>query len=357
MIKNRLLSDFYGLIKTKDKRALRIAYNTDFYLTTLLEMFDYKNLPDTLEKRYLELFLLTRGYAFIGKVDGELYALRGTLAETPDAYGDGTRVIATTYNGKEIQGERDVDIVYIRNNDLTAKDNYLPWYAHIMSEIDLSIELNVLYSRYLPAPLVRDDKTKRAFDEYIDKIEQGEYRAILSDNILSDAMDVHETTLELTDPNKIDRVQYLSRLRDDINKTFYNRYGQALQTQNKSAQQTTDEVHGMDSASFIIPLNMLKCRKDAIEKVNRIFGTEIEVEFSEPWLFEYERYRRMNEQALLQPDGEIEVETGNDVEETGNDETETNKDVSETEISDRISDADTETIKDETETIKDETEN
>jgi hypothetical protein len=70
-------------------------------------------------------------------------------------------------------------------------------------------------------------------------------------------------------------------------KRFYNIYGQPLQTQNKAAQSISDELHGMDSVSFIIPIQMLKCRQALADNINRIFGTEITVEFSECWKIEY----------------------------------------------------------------------
>ena len=282
--------DIYDDLKTKNRERLRISQYAEFFYTSLMEMFTYDGLPETLPKRFLESILLRTGSVFIWKDGDDIICSTGTLGGEVDAYGLGTRAIATAQNGHTKEGTRDKDIIFGINNDMQSPETFILWLIHICNEIDLSLDLNVLYSRYLPAPLVRDDKTKRAFDEYIQKLTRGEMTAILSDNVLNNELGINEQVLEITDVNRIDKVQYLSRLRDDMLKQFYNRYGQALQTQNKSAQQTTDEIHGMDSASFIIPLNMYKCRLDMVNKINSIFGTDITVRFSDPWRFEIDRY-------------------------------------------------------------------
>lgn len=294
--------DIYDDLKTKNRERLRISQYAEFFYTSLMEMFTYDGLPESLPKRFLENILLRTGSVFVWKDGDELICSTGTLGGEVDAYGLGTKAIATALNGHTKEGTRDKDIIFGINNDLQSPETFILWLIHICNEIDLSLDLNVLYSRYLPAPLVRDDKTKHAFDEYIQKLTRGEMTAILSDNVLNNELGINEQVLEITDVNRIDKVQYLSRLRDDMLKQFYNRYGQALQTQNKSAQQTTDEIHGMDSASFIIPLNMYKCRLDMVNKINSIFGTDITVRFSDPWRFEIDRYINDNLQGTDHPD-------------------------------------------------------
>lgn len=304
--------DIYDDLKSKNRECLRISQYAEFFYTSLMEMFTYDGLPESLPKRFLESILLRTGSVFVWKDGDDLICSTGTLGGEVDAYGLGTRAIATALNGHTKEGDRDKDIIFGINNDLQSPETFILWLIHICNEIDLSLDLNVLYSRYLPAPLVRDDKTKRAFDEYIQKLTRGEMTAILSDNVLNNELGINEQVLEITDVNRIDKVQYLSRLRDDMLKQFYNRYGQALQTQNKSAQQTTDEVHGMDSASFIIPLNMYKCRLDMVNKINEIFGTDITIRFSDPWRFEIDRYINDNLNGSDHPDGTDEPQGTNE---------------------------------------------
>jgi hypothetical protein len=59
-----------------------------------------------------------------------------------------------------------------------------------------------------------------------------------------------------------------------------------MQNQNKRAQSISDEIHGQDSVSMILPLQMLKCRQALCENINNIFGTEISVDFNPLWKIE-----------------------------------------------------------------------
>lgn len=286
-------ADIYDEFKTKEKDALLVSSYYQYFMLTLIEMFEYQNLPDTMNRRYIETCLLQKGLVFIWKnKDGDLISSFGTLAGELDSYGIGTQCVATTLNGETKEGKRDSDIVVGFNNDLfTSENNFIVWLDHIMSEIDISLDHLIKYTRLLPVPIVKDEKTKRAFDECIDNLLRGKMTAVLSDNVLNNETGIEEQVLEITDPNHIDKVQHLSRLYDDIVKRFYNRYGQALQTQNKTAQTTNDELHGMDSVSFIIPLNMLKCRQEMVSKINEVFGTDITVTFSDTWKQEFTNYK------------------------------------------------------------------
>ena len=79
----------------------------------------------------------------------------------------------------------------------------------------------------------------------------------------------------------------LFRSFEDCLKRFYNFYGQPMQNQNKRAQSISDEIHGQDSTSFILPYQMLNCRVALCDEINRIFGTDISVKFSPLWALEF----------------------------------------------------------------------
>ncbi len=278
--------DVYTQLRTKAKNGLR--YNTyfDLLLNTLLEMFTYTGLPDTIPQRFLELYLHTYGKVFIAEINGDILATGGTLSGDIDAYGLGTEAIAVCPVG-EANGKRDIDIVYGINNDTATPDLLVYWISHLLQENDNSLEHNIIYSRLLPIPKVSDEKDKQAFDDIIEKLINGDLKAFASRNILADELGDSADVLNISDGNKVDKLQYLSRFADDILKKFYNFYGQPINSQNKTAQSISDELHGMDSVSFIIPIQMLKCRQKMCDDINRIFGLDVSVSFSETWLLEY----------------------------------------------------------------------
>lgn len=281
------LTDVYNRMKQKTANNVRYLTHFNILYNTLLEMFTWSGLPETMPKRFLESILHSEGQVFVGEIEGSLYAMTGSLAGPVDAYGMGESVVAVCPIG-EVQGKRNVDVAYGVNNDTATPDMLTYWIAHLMGEADKSFELNLIYSRLHPIPKVRDEKDKQMMDELIDKLKDGEVKAFASKNAFDlELGDNSAPVFELSDANKVDKIQYLSRFTDDIMKRFYNIYGQPLQTQNKAAQSISDELHGMDSVSFIIPIQMLKCRQALADNINRIFGTEITVEFSECWKIEY----------------------------------------------------------------------
>lgn len=294
--------DVYNIMKTKQKNDTRYVTFFTMLWDVLLEMFEWKNLPDTMPKRFLESILHTYGEVFVCKEkDTEnVIASYGILSGEVDCYGLGADCIAT-YPGNSVNGKRGIDIAYGINNDTATPDMITYWIAHLLGEISKSEELNVRYSRLLPIPKLSDEKDKSAFNDIIKKLDEGEISAFVSKNVLAKEMgNDSPEVFNLSDVKDVDKLQYLSRYYDDVLKRFYNYYGQALQNQNKSAQSISDELHGMDSVSFIIPLQMLNCRKALCQQINDIFGLNVDVDFSPAWKLEFDAFinRDLNENGI-----------------------------------------------------------
>lgn len=298
--------DVYGKLKTKQKNETRYITFFTYLWNTLLEMFEWKNLPDTIPKRFLESILHAEGDVFIcrKKDTDEIIASHGTLSGEIDCYGLGTECIAV-YPGNSTNGKRGIDVAYGINNDTATPDMIVYWISHLLGEIAKSEDLNVKYARLLPIPKVNDEKDKNAFNEIINKLLEGELSAFVSKNVLAKEIgcDAPET-FNISDVKDVDKLQYLSRYYDDVLKRFFNMYGQALQNQNKSAQSISDELHGMDSVSFILPLQMLNCRKALCKQINDIFELDVDVEFSPAWALEYDAFinRDLNENGIPDAD-------------------------------------------------------
>lgn len=278
-------NDVFSFMKTKSQNKIRYATYANLLFNTMLEMFEYENLPDTIPKRFLESILHGTGEVFISRINDKLIASHGTLAGEVDEYGLGTEVVAVCPRGST-NGKRGVDIAYGINNDTATPDMLIYWIAHLLAETDKSIKLNVIYSRLLKIPKVNNEKDKSMFEEILKKVMDGEPQAFASSNALDLELGHGTETFELTDANKIDKLPYLTQFFEDCLKRFYNFYGQPMQNQNKRAQSISDEIHGQDSVSFIIPMQMLRCRQALCDEINRIFDTNISVDFSPVWKVE-----------------------------------------------------------------------
>jgi hypothetical protein len=89
----------------------------------------------------------------------------------------------------------------------------------------------------------------------------------------------------------IGKMHFLSEYHAELKKRFGALYGMCFKSSSKSAQETVDEVHGMDNFSLIIPYLKLKSLKDFADQCKRKFGWAgaETVDFTELWQREDEK--------------------------------------------------------------------
>lgn len=275
----------YSAMKAKAKKELDDNVNLAVLTNILVSMFEYKNLPDTLEDWQIETQLISTGSCGVCEINGGLYTGVGgycgnVVNFVPDSY------LITNVGVGEKQGKVGVDFAVGWNNSLAMPDLRLMQIASVLTEIDVSERCNVIFSRFLRIPLVRDSKEKVAIENAVNSIIKGKFETVMSDNVLEKMINTGSAEnkfLDLVDVKEVDKLQYLNQYRDNVMKRFFMEYGQGMQTTSKLAQQTTDEIHGTDAVSMILTLDRLKRRKKFVEDINKLFGTNITVEFSECW--------------------------------------------------------------------------
>lgn len=286
--------NFYDNMSFKQKNILREGNYLQFEIEILSSMFQYTGLPFPYE--YMEQCLIREGVTGIGKcVDGEIIV--GTLTSVGNigTYGLGTEGIVTSWNGsKQARGVIGKDIVRVFNNNTHTPDLYLSWFADMFSQVDLSIYYNVQYARYNPFILVEDNQTKNAIEKALDNMKSGKLVTILMSKVNSILGNKGFEVANISDVKNIDKVQYLSKLHDDLLRRFATMYGQAISSNGKMAQLNEKELEGYDTFSMIIPEDRLEMRKKAIEEINSIFGLSATVDFSTPWKIAYERLKKEN---------------------------------------------------------------
>ena len=274
--------NFYEHLNGKKKKSVDNTNNFFHLLNVALAMFDWKDVPETIPPEFLETFFLMNGTVGIGKYKGDLYAGMGGYCGNFDGYLPEDYVF-TVPNIGSIEGKVGEKVVVGWNNACRTPDLNLLKYTSIFTEIDTSERLNVLYSRLLRIPKVSDQKEKIAVEQAIKDIFVGNITALTSNNVQDLLGEGHDKFLELVDVKDIDKLQYLNQYYNNVLKRFYQEYGHPMQITEKLSQQTNDEVHGGDSISLILPLQKLKYRKQFCEDCNRIFGTNMSVDFSEIW--------------------------------------------------------------------------
>lgn len=253
-------------------------------LSNIINMFEYKGLPDSCKTNFLELYAIEGSIATVVEVKGNLFSSRCTTSGNIDYYGIGNRVIITAPGLSLNKKITEVPILW--NNSLHLPEMDLLDYTKQLVDIDVSEGFQVLYSRLYPVPVADDNTQLEQYKSFINNLVKGNYAPIISKRTWADYEENTQLrTLNLTDNTKVDKLQYLSMYRDNIMKRFWNRYGQAVQTTNKMAQVLDDEIHSNDWISIIYPLDRYKERKKFIEQLNKIYGLNASVEFSDPWKY------------------------------------------------------------------------
>lgn len=307
-----------------------------------LSMFEYGNLPDTIDPFFLESFLQSNDTgSFVawfrtdsdntspGFPEGSLIVASANFGKTLNPYGEGTEVIAVTKNGKSYRFDNRYsdDVAIGFNNLIKLPCSDIELDAQTIAAVDLSILYLIHYTRLYPIFKIQDEKEREKVITAFKNMELGKPLTIIDDNLLADlGVESSGITVDkFTSPDLANQIQYISKLREDLKRWHLTKYGQTVNGNSKLAQETVDEVNGTVSASLIIPLSMLAARRMMVEEVNRKFGTNITVDFSGAWRAEVTRYEDLSGEGDIddtEPEApEEEVKDNEDTEEkaTGSD--------------------------------------
>lgn len=274
---------FYDKMKSKWAKLADNNANFINLENVPLSMFDYKNLPDTLPKEFVEGYLISNGHVGFKKFKGDVYCCAGSYSGEIKGYLP-TRYVGVVVNVGSLDDEIGKTVVVGWNNATMSPDIDILRYSDILTEIDVSERLNVLFARLLRIPKASDQKEKIAIEKAIEDILKGKITAITGTNIQEIiGGDTNNKFLDLADVKNIDKLQYLNQYRENVVKRFYSNYGMPMRVTDKLAQQSEDEVHGNDSVSFIMPLQKLYYRRKMVDELNEMFGLNVEVGFTELW--------------------------------------------------------------------------
>lgn len=336
-MKDNIYSLYQKQIKDKDTAVTEFMANT---LAKTQSMFEYVGLPGSIPQKELERLLQTTGNAFVTSVDGVLYALSGGKCGTPDVYG---RATLYTVANPALQLNKTYDIqkdgVLIEND--TNGESLLPLigrYAVLYTDGLISLNTASVLTRITMLISASDDKTKHSADEFLRKIQDGEF-SIIGENAFFKGVNMQTapTTNSVYITQLIELIQYYKA-------SMYNELGLNANYNMKRERLNLGEVSM--NVDVLLPYvdNMLKERQNAVEKINKMFDTEISVKLSSSWGLERDNYNALAadlETAKENPDPTEET-TGTDGNEPETTETEETEETKETETETDGNDAETE---------------
>ena len=276
---NKYFSEMSFDYPIKDKQKQLDSFIKQMFNRTQ-SMFKYDGLPETIPQIYLERYLQVYGHCIITKANNDLYAFWGGFSGTPDVYYNPTQYVVSNvalnlYKTFDI----DKDCVLCRSDsNIQGLAFIFKKYGCMLVENTLTIYSLLKTARASLLLSATDDKTKRECDIFIDKLESGEIYCI-GENPFFEGIKVHSTM-----QGSAGLINQFIELEQYIKASCLNEIG--LNANYNMKRESLNSAESALNDDFLIPLidNMLACRKDFVDKVNNMYGTNITVELNSAWL-------------------------------------------------------------------------
>lgn len=240
-----------------------------------MSMFEWKNLPDTVDERYLELGLFSSGCMVFFKDDviGEL-ALNMTYQGGFDIYGEPTRRRAySRYNQFQTTLDKDNSVIIWNNMLRTNSALDVQMFAYRLYNLDRIVDINA-NAQKTPVLITCDEKQKLTMKNLYLQYD-GNYPVIFGDSNL----DIKSLSVLKTDAPFVSDKIY------DLKIKIWNEALTYLGISNinvtKKERMITDEVIRNQGGTIASRHSRLESRRRAVKKINKMFGLNITVDYRE----------------------------------------------------------------------------
>lgn len=256
--------------------ANNMTFSYYYYKLMLVarSLFEWENLPNNMDERWIEKYLFTSGKCIFYKDPTMGFMVAGLAQQgSINCYGDPTSVWPVaenyTYNGEKlVNGE---NCYVIRNNDLMLPNfPIIRHYAYKLCNIDRAIDTNV---EAVKTPIIVrcSEKMKLSLKNAINQRRDNE-PVIWA----SDLADINEMVDTLTTNAPIVFPQLQTQKHMILNEVFTD-LGINNANMDKRERMVANEVEANNEQVKACEDVMLKARQQACKEINRIFGTNISV--------------------------------------------------------------------------------
>lgn len=281
---------YFDTFFSKDKNRLKInkTWNARliFYrlLSIVMGRFKY-TLPDTMDARFLELSLIQTGYAGVAKIGEDIMNLQVIAGSSFSPYGYLVNYDLVDYMGRDYgrfvpdtPGQKDIaDSVFIMDNPRNVPPIFrIKWYAERLCAIQTSIDAAIKNLRagcVVVCPKEQEGPVKRAFSA----IDDGA-AIVLSYNENNAFIDPPKI---LTNPQTPEVLKTLLEAYDKTLANFLTEFGiNSNAVINKLSGVSDNELLQNEEATDISLQQALECRRDGLERVEKMFGVPCSVEIN-----------------------------------------------------------------------------
>lgn len=275
------------LTKKQKKELNNVGYDITG-IDLLSTMFTYSGeCTKGVNTDYIDIILTNEGIAGLWLKDGRLNygvpTVSGLMGPSYTYEGTSGTVLNAFNSNVSVSGVEGKDFVYVFNNKTQTPDLQRIKFAELFTQIDTSMQSCL--KKAIPSNMIgcANDKIKNAVNTALKSGDNGEPNTLVASTYDDEQLENAIHSFELSDTTLIEKLQFLSKFRDDTLSRVSTLYGIALNSTGKMAQQNNIEMQGYNIFSRILPYNMLETRRFAVERFNNIFNADLRVDFSEPW--------------------------------------------------------------------------
>ena len=257
LLNNRTYLQYYN-------RLLELAIN----------MYEWKNLPDTVDERFLELTLFSDGMAvyFRDEILGDL-CLQTMIGGNLDVYRIPMERTAYAANGYQVRLDPTNSVIIFNNYTHTNSMLDIEMYARRLYNIERTIDVNV-NAQKTPVMAIGSEAQRLTLKNLMMQYDGNEPFIYGDDKLNVNALNV----LRLDAPYVADKLNILKRQIWNEALTYL---GIENSNTEKKERLVTDEITsnlgGVEAQRFC----RLNARRKAADQINAMFGTNITVDFRE----------------------------------------------------------------------------
>ena len=274
-----------------------VEYNFRTYFDLLLNkvssLFIWKNLPETVDERFLEFQLLLHGKCCFVPIDGNYYVLDGNIGGEPNCYYEPTKwIVANPVLGSKTVTIRDkygshdvskVDGILIGNSDTDYESlglqsgiaGLMYQTAGLLADNISSLNIAQINGRLSTLFVGDSEELARTGEKILQDIYSGKPYKILTEDL------VEKFSITPASNNGINNtLMSLIEAHQYILAQFFQEIGVSANYNMKRERLNTAEVEMNNGALDNNIFNMLKNRQQAVERINEKFGLDITVELN-----------------------------------------------------------------------------
>lgn len=282
---NNIFCGSYAIDENIDLSVMRTRQYFDYLLKYCLNRCKWE-LPEKSRMPYFlpEYLLSMFGHfgIFLSKdIENSIVFVTGGFTGKINSWGMYDGYIGTTPNGETYEGTIGENCVVIGNNSLYRPDKQIICrFAHLLNEIDKSLDLNIYNTRLTKGFIADNDKDKMAIETAYKAVGDGKpFVAVApTHRPMTDVLDATQdglyTPFDFTTVKDADKLQYLSRLYDDIIGRFLAMYGIDTGNVNKGSQILENEISRLAEASAVQVEDAYLSREYGIEQYKKVFGRD-----------------------------------------------------------------------------------